>query len=404
MSTEDIKFRLTTDEAGAVAGFKRFRNEVLNNDKALQQVGKQGKLTSMALKDAANVVGPEFAILGDRIDHITGALADVNGASLIAKASLVGLVAVGSFEVGNMLSELILQTEAWKEANAKTVEGIGADFEYLGKIGQDRFEQEVKLAELAVTQEQKNNELTTIRLRKLAELSEAQESLVKRQQELNMAMDNDLLGYGTEDNAIAQEAVAIDERRVKMLKEQLELVTNLRDAKESDLEIEIRLRQEAANAIKAQNEEAQRQAQIQANLQSTQENYLANLDAELVRIRDGEEAYMRLTLAKQGFNEETIESALRVKAEINELSELRKTRDAEAARPSEQGTPASIRVSRPGELRGEQQRFLTRGVGMRGEEKLLAAAKEQAQRSKDLLAEAKKQTALLAKLPKGVTE
>jgi hypothetical protein len=75
--SEDIRWKFSTDESGAVAGLKRMRNEVLNNDVALKNIGQQGKLTGKSLKDMASFLGPEFQILGDRMDHVTGALGDI---------------------------------------------------------------------------------------------------------------------------------------------------------------------------------------------------------------------------------------------------------------------------------------------------------------------------------------
>jgi hypothetical protein len=401
--SEDIQFKITADESGAVNAFKRMRSEVLNNDKALERVGKQGKLTSTALKDAANVLGPEFQILGDRIDHVSGALADVNGASLLAKASLVGLVAVGSFEVGKMIGDWIADTENWKATFAEATKSISADIDYISKQNQERFENEIKLANLASTEQQKNQELSLIRAAKNNELTEARLNLIRREQDLNESLANDFMGRNTEDNDISREAVRIAKDQVDLLAKQVAEVEKLRYGG-SEIEEQIAQRQAEADAIKAQNDALAKQALEQERLQQTQVDYLANLDAELVRIRDGEEAYLRLTLAKQGFNEESINTALRLKAEINELSELNKIRKEEVERPDREERDSPIRIGQRGEVQGTQQRFITRGIGMKGDEKLLAAAKDQAQRAKEMLAEAKKQTALLAKLPKGVTE
>jgi hypothetical protein len=401
--SEDIQFKITADESGALNAFKRVRNEVLNNDKALERVGKQGKLTSTALKDAANVLGPEFQILGDRIDHISGALADVNGASMLAKGSLVALVAVGSAEVGLMIGEWIAGTEQWKATFDETTKSIASDMQYITKQNQERFDNEIKLAQLAATEEQKNNELSKIRVATNNALTQATLTLTKAQEGLNESLANDFLGRNTEDNAIAQEAVRIAQEQVNALKQQADIVDRLRYGG-SEIEEQIAQRQREADAIKAQNEALAKQSAEQERLQQTQVDYLANLDAELVRIRDGEEAYLRLTLAKQGFTDESIESALRLKTEINELSELSKIRQTEATNAEREERDSPIRIGQRGELRGDQQRFITRGPGMKGEEKLLAAAKEQAQRAAEMLKEAKKQTALLAKIPKGVTE
>jgi hypothetical protein len=372
--SEDIKFKITADESGAVNAFKRMRNEVLNNDKALQQVGKQGKLTSTALKDAANILGPEFGILGDRIDHISGAFADVNGASLMAKASLVGLVAVGGFEVGRMIGDWAFQTEHWKEQLSDAVDEAKRLNSELLKSNQE------SMSNMSVDQINQ-------------EMAGTMQNMAQLKQEI-AAIDAAWYDFYSAESYMGESK----QGEVDALREQLDAFKNeLRKREQMQVDAE-------ADAIKAQADALAKQATEQERLLQTQTDYLANLDAELVRIRDGEEAYLRLTLAKQGFTEESINAALQLKAEINELSELSKIRADEAGKPGAEQRDNPISISPRGELRGDQQRFITRGVGMKGDEQLLAAAKEQAQRAKEMLTEAKKQTALLAKLPKGVTE
>jgi hypothetical protein len=83
-----------------------------------------------------------------------------------------------------------------------------------------------------------------------------------------------------------------------------------------------------------------------------QADYLEGLQLELVRVRDGEEAYTRLTLAKQGFTEATIDSAIAMKAELDAL------RNVSKGSPS---SPTPGQQSLPGLVQATQQRFITRG-------------------------------------------
>jgi polyhydroxyalkanoate synthesis regulator protein len=113
--TDDIRFTITADEQGAVASFKRLRQEILNNEHGLKSIGQEGKMSGKALKDMASFLGPEFQILGDRLDHVSGALQDIKGAGLLAKASLIGLVATAGFQVGQMIGNWVFETEKWKK-------------------------------------------------------------------------------------------------------------------------------------------------------------------------------------------------------------------------------------------------------------------------------------------------
>lgn len=400
--SEDIQFKLTADESGALNAFKRVRNEVLNNEHGLKEVGKQGKLTSMALKDAASVLGPQFQILGDRIDHISGALGDVKGASLLAKASIIGLVAVGSWEVGRMVSDWIAGAEEWAKANEEAVKRITASQDFLIKKGQERLALDLQIANAASSAEQREAELTDLLVKKKTDLFDAQQALIDAEWDLKTARGNNALGMGGEDDAIAEANLANAKEMVKTINEQINAINRQRDGA-TGREAELERRKAELDAIKAQNAELEKQTLKQDQLNQSQTDYLANLDLELVKLKEGEEAYERKRLEMLKYSDTTIEKALKIKAEITELNELNKIRQEEAIRPVAEERDSPTRIGQRGELRGDSQRFITRGIGMKGDEKLLAAAKEQAQRAKEMLAESKKQTALLAKLPKGVT-
>jgi hypothetical protein len=98
---------------------------------------------------------------------------------------------------------------------------------------------------------------------------------------------------------------------------------------------------------------------------------------------------MRLTLAKRGFTEESINSALALKAEITELSEAAKVRE-------KGGTAGGgMSLQAPGQVQGTQARFVTRGIGMSGQDKILEATRKQIEKQEALLTEQKKQTQIL---------
>jgi hypothetical protein len=146
---------------------------------------------------------------------------------------------------------------------------------------------------------------------------------------------------------------------------------------------------EEAKAMEKEQQAADKAREEIERLNATQEDYLINLELELVKIKEGEEAYLRLTLAKQGFNEETIKSALALKAEITELSEAAKVREKGGA------AGRGISLQAPGQVQGTQARFITRGIGMSGQDKILEATRKQIEKQEALLAEQKKQTQIL---------
>jgi hypothetical protein len=379
--SEDIQFKITADESGALNAFKRVRSEVLNNEHSLQEVGKQGKITSTALKDAANVLGPEFQILGDRIDHITGALGDVNGASLAAKASLVTLVAVGGFEVGRMIGDWISGTQRWID-ELKEAEAISAKM-------QSRVQSNTQERAGGLASDQLQNELrgTADAIQRIQEQIKQSDMAL-----LNFSGGNWVPFFGGGEQ--------VRRETVDSLKKQLESQRQLHQTYQDEIAKRAKdARDEEAKQIQATVEQEAKAIEAKQSdndkLVKSQDDYLANLDLELLKLREGEEAYERKRLKMLDYSDTTIEKALQIKAAIEQ--ETRLQRESE-------GRNDLVRIGQRGEVRGDQQRFITRGPGMKGEEKLLAAAKEQAQRAAEMLKEAKKQTALLAKMPKGVTE
>lgn len=403
--SEDINIRIKSDESGAVAGFKRLRNEILNNEKGLQEIGKQGRISGTALKDMADVLGPEFQILGDRIDHLTGSLEDVRGASLVTKASLIGLVAVASYQVGDMISNWAMQTEAWKAAHDEAIKSIAQSSTFVKKLTEDRFQKQIQLAQLASTEEQKNAELSSIRMQKMNELQDARNQLASEQMELSKTTANDILGYGKEDNAIAEEAIRITKERIKLLQQQFNEADRLRyRPEETGLDAQLAQRRQeaeaAAEAVKQQAEaerkrvaELERSKQAEDALLQSQQSYLDSLEMEIVKLTQGEEAYQRLRLAKQGFTEDTIESALALQREIKALN-IKADAERQSTPQREQSLP---------QLQASQQRFLTRGTGSSVQQKIVDEVKRQNAIASRLLQEAQKQTRMLNNIPKEVT-
>jgi len=372
MSTEDIRIKLQADESGAVNAFRKLRSEVLNNEQGLKQLGQQGKMTGKGLKDMASFLGPEFQILGDRLDHVSGAMADIKGAGLLAKGAMIGLVATAGFQVGKMIGDWVFETEKWKETLAdarKEADALNA------KMLQGARE---RTSELSVEQLERELGGTA---QNIGEITDQINKLKREAEEWNLS---NTLRIGTEDR----------QNEIGTLEQEREAARKLRDMYQETLaarEKQAEQAREADAAKKAADEarETEKAAAAAQQLINVQEDYLFQLDAELVKIRDGEDAYMRLTLAKRGFTEESINSALALKAEITELSEAAKARERS-------GTGAGgISVSAPGQVQGTQARFITRGTGMSGQDKILEATRKQIEKQEALLAEQKKQTQIL---------
>lgn len=387
MTTENIDIRIEAQEGGAVAAFKRLRSEVINNEKGLANAAKQGKMTGKSLRDISSAAGPMFGELGGRIDQVSDALKNFHGAGMLAKASLVGLVATGSWQVGTMLGEFIAQTEAWGKANAETIKGITADFNKLSKMQNEQFENEIKLANLAATKEQRNAELSTIRMTKTNELAEARLWLVRQEQDLNVALANDFLGRNTEDNAAAREGVKIAQERVKALESEFEIVDRMRYGG-SEIEEQIAARQRDVEALKTQTVEKEKQAAQQAAAaaaearaaeaqQRKDQSLLNGLQAQIIALQDGEEAAMRFRMELQEIGPDAIKTAITMQRQIDEM----RTAAMDSAKGSD-----STKPTQPGQLQAQQQRFITRGSGMSLEKQMADNTKSTAKTVSELQA------------------
>jgi hypothetical protein len=374
MSTEDIRIKLQADESGAVNSFRKLRSEVLNNEQGLKRLADQGKVTGKGLKDMAGTLGPEFGQLGSSIDQITGGLKNMQGAGIMAKGAMIGLVATAGFQVGKMIGDWVFETEKWKQ----TLEDARKEADRLNAMlleGARNRASELSADELDRELKGTIENVSTLSMR-LAELKQLQ----------------DKTWYV--DRALGTDGFSERIEEIKTIEQELGVMRKLRQSYEEATQARQKQAEKAreaeeAKALAEEARAAEKAAAAAQQLIDVQEDYLFQLDAELVKIRDGEEAYMRLTLAKRGFTEESINSAIALKAEINELTEAAKLRD-------KGGTgPGGISVSAPGQVQATQQRFLTRGTGMTGQDKILEATKKQIQQQQDLLAEQKRQTQIL---------
>jgi hypothetical protein len=290
MSTEDIRIKLQADESGAVNAFRKLRSEVLNNEQGLKQLGQQGKMTGKGLKDMASFLGPEFQILGDRLDHVSGAMADIKGAGMLAKGAMIGLVATAGFQVGQMIGNWVFETEKWKKA----LEDARGEAD---RLNSKLFEGARERAS-EFTTEQLETELAGVD----NQIGQLGGSIGTLRDELNQM--NILSRTFTAGVAERTESISILEKEREAARKTREMYQGLLREREKQAE-----QAREANAAKKAAEEARETEKAAAAAQQlidTQEDYLFGLEAELVKLKEGEEAYLRLTLAKREFSDETI--------------------------------------------------------------------------------------------------
>jgi hypothetical protein len=354
MSTEDIRIKLQADESGAVNSFRKLRSEVLNNEQGLKQLAAQGKVTGKGLKDMAGTLGPEFGQLGSSIDQITGGLKNMQGAGIMAKGAMIGLVATAGFQVGKMIGDWVFETEKWKQTledarkeadrlNAKLFEGAR---ERAAELDEDQIQRELQGTIEGIS-------TLSMQIGKL------------RNEALKTTIAN-VTGFGVNER---REEIATLEKERDAARKTREMYETLLLQREKQAE---KAREaEEAKALAEEARAAEKAAAAAQQLIDTQEDYLFQLEAELVKVKESEEAYMRLTLAKRGFTDETINSAIALRAEIDQLNKEKKAKDDKDTKVG------SVSISAPGQVQATQQRFITRGTGMTGQEKILAETKKQ---------------------------
>jgi hypothetical protein len=285
---------------------------------------------------------------------------------LLAKGAMIGLVATAGFQVGKMIGDWVFETEKWKETLAdarKEADALNA------KMLQGARE---RTSELSVEQLERELGGTS---QNIGEITDQINKLKREAEEWSLS---NTLRIGTEDR----------QNEIGTLEQEREAARKLRDMYQETLAARQKQAEQAREAeeAKALAEEARAAEQAAAAAQrlvETQEDYLFTLEAELVKIKEGEDAYMRLTLAKRGFTEESINSALALKAEITELTEAAKARE----RSGTSGSGGGMSITAPGQVQGTQARFITRGTGSSVQDRLLETAKQQAAQQKAMLEE-----------------
>lgn len=309
---------------------------------ALEQTGQQVQETGKSLKDTSEasqkvsgvfskVFGAfglgELSMFSDQMGGLSGQVKELEEAGIkgggafkaMAVAGMAVAAVAAGWKIGTMIADWIYQTEEWNRKMKETLDLIGQQASFANKKSQQQFDLQMQLAAAAATEEQRQMELANIRAAKDKEIAEARKKLAKEEKELKDALANDTLGYGTEDNAAAEEAVKLAKERLALLREQrAEADKAIRGPTDQEAELEQRLKvKEADQAI-------------------------AELQQQIATIQDPKKAELELLL-KQAANDEqrkTLEllwqqkEATQAKADADKAAAEKKKKDdadAEAA-------------------------------------------------------------------------
>lgn len=403
---DDIRIKISADETGAAAAFQRLRKEVLATEAGVKRVGQDGKAMGQSLTAAAQLLGPQFGQLGGQVSAMADALEKLPQAGLLAKAGLIGAVGAAGLFVGKTIGDWIFQTEKW----AESIEKARAEFAKADAaiVSSERANRAAMTAEISglPSEEQVTRRAEAIKrvqteiAQKDAQIRRARAEIESR--DWGMFQTGD---YAAETANIEQNLKAAEARR-EMLMEQFKALNQINPEETRRREELERQKVAAEAAAKAEADRAaalKREREEQQKLVDAQAAYLDGLELERIRLAEGEEAYERSRLQRMGFAETTINEAIRLRGELARLREAEQQGMARRPSAGQPGTQAG--VSGPGQVTATQQRFVTRGAGIRNEDKLLKAAEEQLAKAAEMLEVAKQQRDTLnERLPRRVFE
>lgn len=235
-----------------------------------------------------------------------------------AKVGLSAAVVAISFQIGTMIHDWISGTELWNLKMQETLKNLGKQADFSNKKTEQQFEMQLKLANAAETDGQRQIELQNLLIEKKKEVSAAEKQLQKDRADLEEAIRNDTFGYGKEDNDLAKEAVKIAEQRLGLLKQQQEQVgKTIKGPTEKE-------------------EELARREQASENRKKIEQEIL-NLQKQTLALTDPEAA-ARAEIEKlanmEGITEE-LRSQLLLAFEKNKQTELEKKTSEELKRNAE---------------------------------------------------------------------
>ena len=372
--TEDIRIKLKADEKGAVAAFQRLRNEVFQTEAGIKRVGAEGKTMGAALAASAQLLGPEFGALGGQVSAMAEALEKLPQSGLLVKAGLIGAVGAAGLFIGNTIGNWIWQTEKWTAALEKAREEFKKADQGIVKSETAQRQKQVEAIAGLPAEEQVQARADAI-ARVQSELATKASQMQRLQKEIE-GRDWGMLQTAdfAEETKTMEANLQAAKDRSEMLKEQLKQLHQINPEETRRNEELAKAKEAAEAAAKAEAERVKQmeaQAAAQQRLQESQLSYLEGLELELLRLKEGEAAYERARLQRQGFSDDTIEQAMQLRAEIDAL---RAAQGRIAETGGKSGGGAGGRgLGPPGTVQATEQRFLTRGAGIRGEDKLLKA-------------------------------
>ena len=294
----------------------------------------------------------------------------------------------------------------------ETLELMAQQAEFSNDKTRKQFQMQMDLANAALTEEQRQMELAEIAAEKKKKTKEAEAHLTRMQIELEEALGNDVLGYGTEDNKISEDAVKLAEQELKLLREQqAEVNRAISGPTENEQKLEKRqrdkeLQKEAADeALAAEQRQFQEwsknwddQKKAQEDQQKKEGDYLAALRLRNEELMNGKRAAEELKAQQAGISEEVILQGRELSIQ-NDLLEAQKKLADEQKKKDEERQKAFAQPTAP--LQAVQSRLLSR-VSTGGGDRVAKASEKTAELTAEIEKLQREQLELQKR--RGVTE
>jgi hypothetical protein len=370
-----------------IEALKQAGQQIEQTGVEMQKTGSSFKDTSEASQKVSSTFSKAFGALGlselaaftSEIGGLSGQLKEMEEAGKKGGDAFKGLAVAGmaiaavtaSWKIGTLIADWVYQTEELNRRMKETLELMSQQASFANDKTSKQFQMQMDLANAALTEEQRLSELAAVRAAKNKEFKEAEQQLIKEERDLQSALANDVLGYGTEDNAAAEEAVKIAKDRLKLLKEQKDEVEKaIRGPSENEQELTARqkakeLQKEAADeALAAEQRQFQEwsknwddQKKAQEDLRKKEDDYLAALQIRNEELMNGKRAADEMKASMAGISEEVILQGRELSIQ-NELLEAQKQLADEQKKKDEERQKAFAQPSAP--LQAMQSRLLSR--------------------------------------------
>ena len=388
-----------------IEALKQTKEQVQQTGVEIQKTGASFKDTSEASQKVSSTFSKAFGALGlgelaafsSEIGGLSGQLKEMEEAGKKGGDAFKGLAVAGmaiaavsaSWKIGTLLADWYYQTEALNRKMQETLELMAQQAEFSNDKTRKQFQMQMDLANAALTEEQRQLELAEIAAEKKKKIKEAEAHLTRMQIDLEEALGNDVLGYGTEDNKISEDAVKLAEQELKLLREQqAEVNRAISGPTENEQKLEKRqrdkeLQKEAADeALAAEQRQFQEwsknwddQKKAQEDQQKKEGDYLAALRLRNEELMNGKRAAEELKAQQAGISEEVILQGRELSIQ-NDLLEAQKKLADEQKKKDEERQKAFAQPTAP--LQAVQSRLLSR-VSTGGGDRVAKASEKTAE-------------------------